>query len=117
MYKLLRLSLLSLFLFLLTALPTRGQVNIDQDFPSRAYPDFGALVTNLLKNAYVIAGIIFLVLVVTQGISYLSAAGSDSKRLQQVQLRLLWSIIGLVVIIASYWIIQALEVLTGLTLL
>lgn len=79
------------------------------------YPNIGSLVSIILKNVLTIAGVILLALILFGGVSYIAAAGSsDQKKIAQSQEILTSAAIGFLVIFASYFIIQIIQVITGL---
>jgi uncharacterized membrane protein len=80
------------------------------------YESIGAFVSTLLPNVYIIAGIILFFLFIFGGFSIITASG-DPEKAKQGQQALTSAIIGFVLVFASYWIIQIIEVLTGLKLL
>jgi hypothetical protein len=82
------------------------------------YTDFASLVTLLLRNGLTVAGIIFLGLILFGGVSFIASAGTgDQKKLAQAQAAITNALIGFLVIFLSYFIIQIIEVLTGLQIL
>ena len=83
-------------------------------------PDNGVatLVTVIIKNGLTIAGIILLVLLVAGGFMMIASAGSgDQKKAAQSKTMITDAVIGFLVIFLSYFIIQIIEVITGLTIL
>lgn len=83
-----------------------------------AFSSLGSLISILLKNVYVIAGIMLFVLLIVGGISIISSAGGgDPKKAAQGQKALTSAVIGFLIIFASYWIIQIIEYITGLNIL
>jgi len=85
---------------------------------SEAYPDASSLVTIILKNGLTLAGIIMLVLIIAGGFMMISSAGSgDQKKAAAAKSMITDALIGFLVIFLSYFIIQIIEVLTGLTIL
>ena len=78
----------------------------------------GALISIFLKNVYVIAGVLLLVLLIFGGISIISSAGGgDAKKTAQGQKAITSALIGFLIIFASYWIIQIIQYVTGLEIL
>jgi len=78
----------------------------------------GALISILLKNVYVIAGVLLLVLLIFGGISIISSAGGgDAKKTAQGQKAITSALIGFLIIFASYWIIRIVEIITGLNIM
>ena len=96
-----------------------ADVNIGQAFPAiTQFQTIGSLASVLVKNAFVIAGIIMFILLVFGGFGMIVAGSSgDSKKLEEGQKAITGAVIGLIVIVGSFWIIQIIEKLTGLTIL
>ena len=96
-----------------------AQVNIANTFePAKNFDTLGKLVSVIVQNAFVIAGVIAFVLLVLGGFGIIVSAGSgDTKKLEQGQKTITSAVIGLLIIVGSFWIVQIIEKLTGLTLL
>lgn len=78
----------------------------------------GALITIILRNVYVAAGVFLLFLLISGGISIiLGAGGGDPKKAGQGQKAVTAAIAGFLIIFASYWIIQIIETITGVKIL
>jgi len=115
--------LLTIYCLLFTT-PSLAQVDIGKlpltpgtDIGAK-YTDFGTLVTLILRNGLTLAGIILLVLIITGGIMFIAAAGSDDqKKLAAASTTMTSALIGFLVIFLSYFIIQIIEVITGLKIL
>ena len=85
---------------------------------SNVFPTFGSLFSTILFNVYVLAGIVFVFLLIFGGFSVIIGAGSkDASKLEKGQKAITAAVIGFVVIFASYFIIQIIEVLTGVYIL
>lgn len=84
--------------------------------PSQDIDTFGTLVTAIVKNAFVLAGVISFILLILGGFGVIVSAG-DSKKLESARGRIVGSVIGLIIVVGSFWIIQILEKITGLKLL
>ena len=83
-------------------------------------PDNGiaTLVAIIVKNGLTIAGIILLCLIIAGGFMMISSAGSgDQKKAGTAKALITDAAIGFLVIFLSYFIIQIVEVITGLTIL
>lgn len=84
----------------------------------RSFPDFGSLVTVIIRNAYVLAGIISFLLLVFGGLGVIIAAGSgDTKQLEKGKQTVTYAALGLILVVTSYWIIQIIETVSGISLL
>lgn len=80
------------------------------------YPDAGSLLNNIIPNVYVAAGVVIFFMILFGGYSILSG-GSDSHKLDEGKKVITSAIIGLIVLFASYWIIQLIQVITGVPIL
>ncbi len=96
--------------------PTQG-VPIDTAFKT-PFGNFGMLVSVIISNLYIIAGIVILFLVIFGGFGIISGAGSgDQQKTAQGKQALTSAIIGFLIIFTSYWIIQLIELITGRNIL
>ena len=78
----------------------------------------GDLVTVILSNALVIAGIIMLFLLVFGGVSMVIGAGRDNpEQAAKGKQAATAAVIGFIIIFAAYWIIQIVEYFTGIKIL
>mgnify|MGYP001608944676 CR=1 FL=1 len=79
---------------------------------------FGSLVSVIVRNAFVLAGIISFLLLVFGGFGVIIAAGSgDTKQLEKGKQTITYAALGLILVVTSYWIIQIIESLSGVSLL
>jgi uncharacterized membrane protein len=93
-------------------------INFDGASLSKTYPNTGTLVTIIVKNGAVIAGIILLTLLIVGGLMFIIGAGSDDpKKIQNGQNIIVSSLIGFAVIFLAFIIIQIIQVITGLEIL
>ncbi len=65
-----------------------------------------------VHNAYMFVGIVAVFLVMYSGFKFLTSGG-DAKQVQSAQQTLTYAIIGLVVVILSFLVIQLVSVITG----
>ena len=80
--------------------------------------DIGSLISTLLPNIYMVAGIIFFFLIIGGGFAIISSAGKGAKEgVANGQKALTAGIIGFILIVGSYWIIKVIEIVTGLAIL
>ncbi|MCX6726865.1 MAG: hypothetical protein NTY75_03560 [Candidatus Shapirobacteria bacterium] len=85
---------------------------------AQTYPNIGTLVGVILKNSLVIIGIILLGLLIYGGLLFIINAGSsDSKKLAQAQTILTDAVIGFVVVLLAFIVIQIIQTITGLNIL
>lgn len=95
-------------------------VNIGDRFgaPFKDIKGVGDLVSAIVANLYILAGIVFLILFIWGGLQVIGSAGSSDPQ----QAAKGWKIItaafvGFLIIFASYWIIKIIELITGLQIL
>lgn len=81
-----------------------------------AYPNTGTLIDNILPNIYVAAGIIIFFMIILGGFMIISNSNNPDKATDGNKI-VTSAIIGLVVLFASYWIIQIIQVITGVDIL
>jgi hypothetical protein len=73
-------------------------------------------ISSFLPTFWVIAGFILFIYMIAGGFMIISSSG-DSKKADAGKEALTNAIIGFVIIFASYWIIQIIEVVTGVGIL
>lgn len=95
-----------------------AQINIVT--PGTVFTDSDTLLTTavsrILLFAIPLAGLIFLVMIIASGFTMLTSVGEPGK-IQSATKTLTNSLIGLLLVIAAYFIIQILEAVFGLTIL
>ncbi|MFZ5534640.1 MAG: hypothetical protein ACOY3M_00620 [Patescibacteria group bacterium] len=90
--------------------------NLQDLAPNPGLTTFGMLITAIVKNAFVLAGIISFILLIFGGFNVIVAAG-DAKKAQQGKTAITGAVTGLLVVLGSFWLVQIIEVITGLKLL
>lgn len=92
-----------------------GDALLGPDSFPKQISDVGPFVSTLAKNAIVIAGIIFVILIIAGGVKVITSAGNnDPQNVAKGKQAATAGVIGFMVVFISYWIIQAIEVLTGI---
>lgn len=82
------------------------------------YTSVSPLVSSLLKNSLVIAGLIFLCLLVFGGITFIASSGKgDDKKASQSKSAITSALVGFAIVFSAYFIIQIIQVLTGVQIL
>jgi len=94
-------------------------VNIGEIYgPAKAFPTVGSLISVLLPNVFILAGVVFFLLLIFGGFGLImGAGGGDAKQTDQGKQAITAAVIGFLVIFLSYWIIKIIEVVTGLKIL
>jgi hypothetical protein len=86
--------------------------------PANTFKDFGSLVSVIVRNAVIFAGIISFVLLILGGFSVIVGAGSgDTKKLEGGRKAITGAVIGLLIVVLSVAIVQVIATITGLPIL
>ena len=101
-----------------------AQVDIGRDFrinPNQGISDpsqfqtIGGLITAILPNLYVAAGLFLLFFLIFGGVMIIVGAGKgESQQAEKGKKIVTNTLIGFLVIFLSYWIIQIVEIVTGI---
>ncbi|MEK7163969.1 MAG: hypothetical protein AAB768_02375 [Patescibacteria group bacterium] len=76
----------------------------------------GILITVLLPNALMVAGIIFFIWMIAAGWAFLGSAGREANAQEKAkaQAALTYAVIGFLLIITAFFILQIIEKVTGI---
>lgn len=78
----------------------------------------GSIVSIIVANAMVIAGIILLIFLIGAGISMISGAGQNNpEKMEKGKKAATSALIGFVIVFAAYWIVQLIGKITGVNIL
>lgn len=101
-----------------TFLPTAWQIALGCTPAACEFPP-GALLSILLPNILILAGIIFFGLIVAGGWSYIIGAGGEPSAQDKAKAKaaLTSGIIGFLLVISAYFILQIVETVTGVKFL
>jgi len=82
------------------------------------YQTLGGFISRILPNIYVIAGIILFFFLIGGGLMFIISAGRENPegaaRGGQI---ITMSLVGFLIIFASYWIMQIVQIVTGIDIL
>ena len=85
---------------------------------AKGFGSIGEIISNLLQNIYVLAGILLFVLLIIGGLGFIMGAGEDNpEKAKRGKQAITAALIGFAVIFCSYWIIKIIEILTGINIL
>ena len=98
--------------------PVYAQVDIKTSYSlAGVFPDLGKLISVLLFNAYVLAGIIFFLLLLFGGFGVIMGAGNGNpEQTAKGGKAVAAALGGFLIIFLSYWIIRIIEVITGMNI-
>jgi hypothetical protein len=95
-----------------------AQVQLKDLTPSPNITTFADIVNVVVKNAFMLAGLLSFVILVFGRFSVIMGAGAgDTKKLEQGKKAITGAVVGLIIVVVSVWIIQILEKLTGQSIL
>lgn len=104
-------------------IPAFGGVSLENSFMlnnnrtvADAFPSLGAIISVILPNILIISSVILLFIIVFAGFKVVSSGGNAEKAAEGKQ-ALTGAIIGFIIIFASFWIIQAIQIITGINIL
>ena len=93
-------------------------VNLKELSPAKGIEDIGTLVNVIIRNAFVIAGVVALFLLIFGGFGFIMSAGSgDAKGMEKGKQAITAAIIGLTLVALSASIVALIGKLTGQQLL
>jgi hypothetical protein len=76
----------------------------------------GGVITEILRFAFPIAGIILFVMLILAGLKMLTGA-TNSKSIDEGKQMITTAVIGFIILFAAYWIAQLLEIIFGIKIL
>lgn len=84
--------------------------------PTEGIDTFGALVSIIVRNAFVVAGVLSFLLLIFGGASVI-VAGGNTKQLEKGRGVIIGAVTGLLLVVGSFWMVQIIEKITGLNIL
>jgi len=82
------------------------------------FSGIGEIISYILPNLYILAGIILFLLLIGGGFVFILNAGKGQKEgMAQAQKAISTALIGFIIIIGSYWLIQIISFITGVEIL
>lgn len=91
-------------------------VDLNTLAPAPSLTSYGVVVNVIVRNAFVFAGVVSFILLISGGFQFIVAAG-DTKKLEKSRGVIAGSVIGLILVVASFWILEIIGVVTGTSLL
>ena len=86
--------------------------------PLTKIEDIGSLVSIIINAAFILAGIILFFFFIFGGISIMAGAGKDNpEQAAKGKQAISSAVLGFIVVFAAYWIVQLIEVVTGIAIL
>lgn len=100
-------------------------VNIGQELPlgtgrsvASTFPTLSTIIDIIIRNSFTIISVVLVGLLLFGGLTFIIGAGNqDQKRIAQGKATITDALIGFVVTLFAYLIIQIIEIITGLKIL
>ncbi len=102
------------------------KINIGEDFwvkqntgikDAPGFGSIGEIISNLLNNIYILAGIILFILLIVGGFMFMMGAGQENpEQAKKGKQAITAALIGFVIIFCSFWIIRIIEIVTGINI-
>lgn len=99
------------------------QINIGDEFLGAGHKlgeltGIGDLVSLIIKIIFLVSGIGLLVFFILGGIGMIAGAGEGNpEKMEKSKKSITSALIGFIVVFVSYWIVQLIELWTGITIL
>ena len=84
--------------------------------PNPNLTTYGMVVSAIVKNAFMLAGVISFILLIFGGFQVIVSAG-DAKKAESGKAAMTGAVTGLLIVFGSYLIVQIIHVLTGVDIL
>lgn len=85
--------------------------------PSQTFPTIGTLISVIVPNLFIVAGVGSFVMIIIGGIRFINSAGKDPAELEKVRSHLAAAIIGLIIVFLAYFVVLVIEKITGILIL
>lgn len=92
-------------------------INIGEEFApiGTTFTTFGKLVSVLLPNLYILAGLVMFILLIFGGLSLImGGGGGNPQQADRGKQAVTAAVVGFILIFISWWIIQIIETITGI---
>jgi len=77
----------------------------------------GGIISTLLQNIYVLAGILLFILLIVGGFSFIIGAGEENpEKAKKGKQAITAALIGFAIIFCSFWIVKIIEIITGMSI-
>ena len=90
---------------------------IDVFSPAKTFPTLGDLVNVLVRNIFVVAGVLLFLLLIFGGFQVIVKAGNEPEEAAKGKNAMTAALIGFALIFAAYWIAQILQIIFGVGIL
>ena len=96
----------------------KGFFGIGPKTPLTELKNVGSLVSIILQISFALAGIVLLFFFIFGGFSIIAGAGKDNpEQAAKGKQAITSALLGFIVVFAAYWIVQLIELVTGIVIL
>jgi len=89
-------------------------VDIGSEWKLAQFDSLGKLVSTFLPRILLLGGIIFFLLSVYAGFSFMTSAGSDDAQAKEKWRQILtYGVIGLIIMFGAFWVLQIINFILG----
>jgi len=92
------------------------KLNFQGSSANSEYSGAGSLINNILPNVYIAGGVVIFFMILFGGFTIIANAGNKDKIADGTK-TITSAIMGLLVLFGSYWIIQIIQIVTGVSIL
>lgn len=85
--------------------------------PSKNFATAAALINTFIPNILIIAGVIFLIIIIIAGFQMVIAGQADPQKMQKTQKTLTTAVVGLILIVTAYWLVNIIQTITGVNII
>ncbi len=105
------------FKFFKEVFASNDGISLEQYF-NPPFKTLGEFVTVVLNNAFYLAGFLFLILLIAGALSFIIGAGNQNpEKLEKSKKTITWALIGFLIVISAYFIMQIIQVITKVNIL
>lgn len=99
---------------MLLAQTGNGGVDIGKTWSiAQNFPTLASLLSFLIPKVLIFGGVIFFIMIIIAGVGVITGAGSDDAQAQEKSKNFLtYAVIGLIIMIGAYWVLQIINVVT-----
>ncbi len=98
-------------------IPKAHAVDIKDFFPPATnFSDLASLINVIIPNILIAAGVVFFVIIVYAGIQMIAAGSLEAQKWEKVRNTLTAAVVGLVIVVVAYWIVQIIATVTGINI-
>lgn len=92
------------------------EINPTTFSPAGSFNTIASLVNTIIPNVLVIAGVVFLLIIIFAGFQLIAAGQVDPQKWEKTRQTLTQAVIGLIIIVVAYWLVLIIQQVTGVNI-